>query len=95
MFQQLRQLLLKKQLPKRKKLYLKPILLKGMSLFTNGDYKNAETKFNEVLAKSPDNADAAYFGGVSTYINGNTAKAEQQFDKLVAQRRLCRRLEMV
>lgn len=58
-------------------------IAQGMSLFTNGDYKNAETKFNEVLAKSPDNADAAYFGGVSTYINGNTAKAEQQFDKLL------------
>jgi tetratricopeptide (TPR) repeat protein len=58
-------------------------IAQGMSLFTSGDYKNAETKFNEVLAKSPDNADAAYFGGVSTYINGNTAKAEQQFDKLL------------
>lgn len=58
-------------------------IAQGMSLFTSGDYKNAEAKFNEVLAKSPDNADAAYFGGVSTYINGNTAKAEQQFDKLL------------
>lgn len=58
-------------------------IAQAMSLFTNGDYKNAETKFNEVLTKSPDNADATYFGGVSTYINGNTAKAEQQFDKLL------------
>jgi Flp pilus assembly protein TadD len=58
-------------------------IAQAMSLFTNGDYKNAEAKFNEVLAKSPDNADATYFGGVSTYINGNNAKAEQQFDKLL------------
>ena len=58
-------------------------IAQAMSLFTNGDYKNAEAKFNEVLSKSPDNADATYFGGVSTYINGNSAKAEQQFDKLI------------
>lgn len=51
--------------------------------FNSGDYKQAEQTFGEVIQSSPDNYDAVYFEGVSSYINGNNAKAEQNFDKLL------------
>ena len=55
----------------------------AMVAFNNGDYAKAETQFNNILKKTPNNPDAQYFGAVSAYINGVTAKAEIQFDHLL------------
>lgn len=55
----------------------------AMALFNNNDFVNAEKKFDELAAKSP-NYEAKFFGAVSAYINGNTTKAEKQFDLLLS-----------
>jgi tetratricopeptide (TPR) repeat protein len=50
--------------------------------FEAADYANAEKKYNEILKAQPGNADALYFGGVSSYLNGSAGFGEANFDKL-------------
>jgi tetratricopeptide (TPR) repeat protein len=60
-----------------------PLLLSAKSYFDSGDYINAEKGYKEVLAKDPENLDALYFGGVSSYLNRSWGLGETNFDKLL------------
>jgi hypothetical protein len=53
------------------------------TFFDANNYANAETKYNEILASQPDNAEALYFGGVCNFINGSKGLGEANFDKLM------------
>ena len=52
------------------------------TFFEAGNYVDAEKRYNEILASQPDNADALYFGGISSYLNGSKGSGEANFDKL-------------
>jgi tetratricopeptide (TPR) repeat protein len=54
----------------------------AQKVFESGDYAEAEKKYNEILAAQPNNADALYFGGVSSFLNGSKGYGEANFDKL-------------
>ena len=54
----------------------------AQKVFESGDYAEAEKKYNEILATQPNNADALYFGGVSSFLNGSKGYGEANFDKL-------------
>ena len=54
----------------------------AQKVFESGDYAGAEQKYNEILAGQPNNADALYFGGVSSFLNGSKGYGEANFDKL-------------
>lgn len=56
----------------------------AMTLFNNGNYIEAEKKFDQMIASNPDNYEGRYFGAVSAYINGNSSKAEKQFDYMLS-----------
>lgn len=50
--------------------------------FEGADFVNAEKKYYEILASQPDNADALYFGGISSYMNGTRDLGEANFNRL-------------
>ena len=54
----------------------------AQKVFESGDYAEAEKRYNEILATQPNNADALYFGGVSSFLNGSKGYGEANFDKL-------------
>ena len=53
------------------------------AFFDANGYGNAEKKYDDILAKQPDNIEALYFGGICNYINGTKALGEANFDRLM------------
>ena len=53
------------------------------AFFDANSYGNAEKKYDDILAKQPDNVEALYFGGICNYINGTKAFGEANFDRLM------------
>ena len=53
------------------------------AFFDANSYGNAEKKYDDILAKQPDNVEALYFGGICNYINGTKALGEANFDRLM------------
>ena len=55
----------------------------GKAFFDANSYGNAEKKYDDILAKQPNNVEALYFGGICNYINGTKAFGEANFDRLM------------
>jgi tetratricopeptide (TPR) repeat protein len=53
------------------------------TFFEAGNYTDAEKKYNEILASQPENTDALYFGGISSYLSGSKGFGEANFNKLI------------
>jgi tetratricopeptide (TPR) repeat protein len=53
------------------------------NFFEAGNYMDAEKKYNQILSGQPDNVDALYFGGISSFLNGSKGLGENNFDKLL------------
>ena len=53
------------------------------AFFDANSYGNAEKKYDDILAKQPDNVEALYFGGICNYIDGTKGLGEANFDRLM------------